>query len=611
MTSSNLIQKVPSPLTQNYKLLVRLVYILAAVSFIVGGIWIYKLTSNIVASSKQIIKMSEKVDAAQNTIRFDEILTNNLLLYTTTADPIYKEKYWQTTDEIKTEVRQIKAVIGIDEFQELFKRDSNAYFLIEHNKKAIELTDIGQKEEAYALLHKNKYTKAKTQYLKRFQTFLAKSESNYNRIIEEEERIIESSYTTLAIMLSIGALSIVIILFFSYYIRQFEVKSKELQLAKEEALRSVQIKKEFLANMSHEIRTPMNAVLGFSEVLLNTELDLNQKECTKNIYNSANNLLVVINDILDLSKIEAGKLKLEYSDFNLIELLNSVIELFKPMVKAKGLNLEQEISPLLPTTVYAAPDRISQVLINLINNALKFTDEGEICLSVYYSKDQKELVFEIKDSGIGIAPNKLESIFESFTQAENYTTRIYGGTGLGLSISKKLVQLMGGEISVKSKKGEGSKFYFSIPLQIPRETEDVLSIKKQQKIKSIHAKIMIVDDNAINRKLVAAHLKQLKAEFDFAVNGQEATLLHQQNTYDLILMDIQMPVMDGFSATTIIRQSDPNIPIIALTAHVLKEEMDNCILAGMNSYLSKPYKVKDLHQILKKYLKAEQLHFEK
>lgn len=379
---------------------------------------------------------------------------------------------------------------------------------------------------------------------------------------------------------------------------------EELRQAKEEAIRNAKIKENFLANMSHEIRTPMNAILGFSELLLQTNLSTNQEDYSNAIYSSAENLLVVINDILDLSKIESGKFELDKFNFDFHQKIQTISTIFKINTTQKKLNYIVDIDPSIPTYMYGSPNRIIQVLMNLLSNAVKFTHQGFVKLIIKKVAHKEELLFEIIDSGIGISSEKLDYIFENFTQAEDYTTRVYGGTGLGLSISQKLVNLMGGQLDVRSELGKGSTFFFTIPFKAGRaplfQKTAIAATKTSPQKKQL--KILAVDDNILNRKLIAAHLKLFNYTFDLATNGQEALDLAKANSYDLILMDIQMPIMDGLQATAQIRAINKTIPIIAITAHALKREKQKCIEIGMNDYLAKPFRKEELHELLIKYV---------
>lgn len=379
---------------------------------------------------------------------------------------------------------------------------------------------------------------------------------------------------------------------------------KDLREAKEEAVKNAKIKEDFLANMSHEIRTPMSGVLGFSRLLLQTSMDSTQRSYAQSIYGSAENLLVVVNDILDVSKIESGKFQLDEVEFDLRKRIEDSLNILRVDIYKKKLELILDIDPLIPKKIIGVPDRLSQILINLVGNAVKFTKDGVIHLSV--GKVDEVLFFEVMDTGIGIASDKLDAIFETFTQAESYTTREYGGTGLGLSISKKLVLLMGGEIGVKSTLGKGSTFYFSLPfknvpalsLENEEHPQEILALESKNGQK-LH--ILVVEDNLVNQELALIYLNMLYCNADLANNGEEALLKLAERSYDLILMDIQMPKMDGLAATLEIRKNDTTTPIIAMSAHALSKEKEKCFNIGMNDYIAKPFKIEALRAIIVKY----------
>jgi PAS domain S-box-containing protein len=378
---------------------------------------------------------------------------------------------------------------------------------------------------------------------------------------------------------------------------------EDLRQAKEEAIKNAKIKEDFLANMSHEIRTPMSGVLGFSRLLLQTSMDTTQRNYAQSIYGSAENLLVVVNDILDVSKIESGKFQLDEIEFDLRERIEDSLSILKVDIGKKQLELIVEVDPLIPRKVLGVPDRLSQILINLVGNAVKFTKYGTIHLSVMKVDDA--LYFEVMDTGIGIASDKLDAIFETFTQAESYTTREYGGTGLGLSISKKLVLLMGGEIGVKSKPGEGSIFHFSLPFKTIASSvsEDQTDFKGKFALEPLgkRLRVLVVEDNLVNQELTLIYLNMLHCNSDLANNGEEALSKLSEESYDLILMDIQMPKMDGIAATLEIRKKDTTTPIIAMSAHALSKEKEKCFNIGMNDYIAKPFKIEALQAIIIKH----------
>jgi len=389
-------------------------------------------------------------------------------------------------------------------------------------------------------------------------------------------------------------------------ITQRKKMETDLRKAKKEAEQNAKIKENFLANMSHEIRTPMNGVFGFARLLLQTDINQTQRNYLESIYSSAENLLTVVNDILDISKIESGTYTIKTEDFNLQKVIKDTLSILQLAAKEKGLKLGWTISDDFPpnTILLGDPKRLAQIIINLVGNAIKFTKEGYVDLSVF-KKDQK-LYVEVTDTGIGIPPNKQATIFDSFTQVENYQTREHDGTGLGLAICKKLVLLMGSDIWLQSTAGEGATFSFYIPLIYSKENISRSSQKQLATQASITPLILLVEDYIMNQKLVVAYLKLFGCDYDLATNGEEALAMHQENTYDLILMDIQMPKMNGISATVEIRKLDKETPIVAMTAHTLPKEKEKCFSIGMNDYLSKPFRKEDLEKIINQYARKGQ-----
>jgi CheY-like chemotaxis protein len=390
--------------------------------------------------------------------------------------------------------------------------------------------------------------------------------------------------------------------------KNLEETNNQLIEANKQAERLSNFKNQFLANISHEIRTPLNAITGYSKLLAKNITTESNSYYINQVTQAADNMTVIISDLLDFSKIEAGKMVLELKTFNPVKIITQTISTLKFRAEEKNIQLEIHIDPFIPQSIIGDPQRLSQILVNLINNAIKYSNDGQVVTIEAKCENHGEdctMQFAITDKGVGIPELKLDTIFESFTQVTSDTSRIHEGTGLGLSIVKRLIELQHGTISVKSKVKEGSTFSFAITYKIAMSERDENSTQnKPDKIVILPNtyNILLVEDNLINQELAKDTIASWKEPFvvDIAENGKEAIMALQKKDFHLVLMDIQMPIMDGHEATQYIRNSLPapkcNVPIIGMTAHAMSSEKELALKNGMNEYIIKPFNPEELKQ---------------
>lgn len=395
--------------------------------------------------------------------------------------------------------------------------------------------------------------------------------------------------------------------------RELKVQNEQLEKAKAEAEQAAKTKSEFLSVMSHEIRTPMNAIIGTTHLLLEENPRKGQLENLNSLKYAADSLVQLINDILDLNKIESGKIQLENAEFDFPLLIHNINVLFQSKAQEQAIDFQVNIATGIDRYLQGDPGRLSQVLNNLISNAIKFTNEGKVVLRIYTESETDksiEICFEVSDTGVGIPQHKLEAIFETFTQATSSTTRKFGGTGLGLTISKRLLELQESNIRVESELGKGSTFSFCLRFDKIVDQDTTRRSKEQIEylpLEDLH--VLVVDDNVMNRVVLEQFLQKWQVKFKSVEGGKEALEIIAQETFNLILLDIQMPEMDGYEVTRIIRNNadaNQNIPIVALSADIYSNVHDNIIASGMDDFVSKPFKPDELYAILQKYQELQE-----
>ncbi len=436
-----------------------------------------------------------------------------------------------------------------------------------------------------------------------------------NNADDELEQISTQNNASIILISIIGIIAIVLGIVITFYVTRRVTQSENAFIEQRQlAEQANQAKSMFLATMSHEIRSPLSAIIGFSDLLRKTKLSKEKAEsCLISIQRNSKHLLHLINDILDITKIEAGQLNIEQIDVSPFAVLDEIQSAILVNATDKGLGFKVNYAFPLPEQIKTDPVRLKQILINLASNAIKFTEKGDINVNIACNKELGLMIFDVIDTGIGLTFEQQEKIFESFTQADSSTTRKYGGSGLGLNICKQLAQKLGGSISVDSTLGRGSKFSFDIRTGTISDDNLVYSLDHTSSPtnnsnlnpeKKLFGQILLAEDTIDNQNLIEMYVTDTGAKITIVENGEQAVKICETRNFDLVLMDMQMPVMDGIEATTKIRQRDTQIPIVSLTANAMKSDFERCIDAGANEFLTKPIDVVRFNQVLYKYLSS-------
>ena len=560
-----------------------------------------KHSAEVVASLNELQIMVERAETAQRG-------------FVITTDRGFLEPFYQARSELDADITHLFFLVSDNpkqtEKMHLLKN------LIEQKTEtlevAIDLIEKNRPREAFEFVKAGKGRLQMDDIRAGFKAILdAETEILRSRTTQAESEFNRASWLVLAGLILAFSLLQFVTLKLSREITRRTLVEKELVRAEAKANEASTLKSQFLANMSHEIRTPLNGIIGMTKLLSETKLDSEQIDFLQTIRDSSNSLLSLINEILDLSKIESGKLQIEEVHFELRSLVQSTRSILEFAASARSISFIIEVADDLPDLYLGDPLRIRQILLNLLNNAIKFSDGGTVHLRVTKKRDEGSSVrifFEVIDQGIGLNEEVKAKLFQAFTQGDESTSRRYGGTGLGLSIAKQLVNMMNGQIGVEENEGKGSRFYFDVLLKTAKYSDSQIAPRHEvDEAVNLGARVLVAEDNLINQKVASAMLKRMGCTVTIVADGGAAIDALKDQDFDLVLMDGQMPIIDGYEATRRIRSGDtgarnPRIPIIAVTANAIKGDLENCLSAGMNDYVSKPISQSDLMFKMQKWL---------